>query len=425
MDKIDNYINEPEHQASLAKIIERCKEANLKVTPSSFSSASSSGSKVVGYKIDLSKPGFRSWKKSIYFPQDLIELTQIDFENIAFLENIEGIYNTQTRTVEVTIVRNHPLQFVPKRDIFGKDQSDVTIEPTHPNLPTIRFGEASEAHAALLFGRDSKEITLQLTNVNGCSSSEVEQIVRKYAAPVLVEIESLRKVALRIRRINKSTRSNSSPYIRPQDRKPLDPLKLSFPLQTYDTIPTDLLLLAFGFNYLPSLKFLFAYQALEFFFIRANRREAFTKIRQTICNTNFNPENENDISALFGVMKTHWVNPAKEEVKQLSSLIRLHVGFDSLNEFLTEDQQIREHIAKPNAVTDVIVLPTMNPDQLITEVAKRLYSIRNAVVHAKEDEQGVRKIIYPQTVEEQDIDLDCYLAVFLAKEILTKNSTPI
>ncbi len=413
------YIGEPEHKAKIEAIKQRCEKSGL-----IFSEASLLQD-LHGFQVEFVRTGFYPNKHWLYFPDSLEAFHDIKFEPIAFLNNLEGIYDFESKTAEITLTGTSRLFLVPTFRLFANGQNEVIIEPPTSDWPTIRVGKASHQHKVLFHGKDSDSKTLSITNLKSFTSDAIENAIRSYAIPILLEIELKRGISLRLKRfVKKSMRTNRIENER-KERLSSEALVLSFPSETYEYIPGILYLLAQGFRFIPSLRFLFAYQALEFFFIRVGREAAFKEIKSIIQDPSFDSTKEDQISRLLNAIQPQWLNPTKKEEEQLKSLMRKHISSSELKDFIDNDPELKDHLSRQNLATDVVVPKTCSGDQLVAECVKRLYSIRNAVVHSKEDDLGSRKIVFPETDEEMELDLDCDLLVFLTRKILTATAVPL
>jgi hypothetical protein len=368
-DSLQFFLNEPEHAGKIEDIKARCKKANISVNFGIIFDD------VQGYELKFSRDGFHTRTHWLVFPKSLNAIEQICFENVAFLRHLDGIYDVKSKTVEVTLTGSTRLSLAATYLLFAEGQKEVVIDPPRANLPKIRIGTATDRHAVLCHGPEWGEITLTITDIEGSNAEEIENKVLAYAVPILLEIESRRGISLRIRRLLKKSLRTYRIEREKQAKLKQEKLVLTYPSQSYEHIPATLFLLAQGFKYLPSLRFLFLYQALEYFFIRVNREEAFKVIGSLINDSSFDSSDENHITRLLSAIQPKWINPAKGEEEQLKTLIKKHIPPSDLLKFINSDQDLKEHLALPNNTTEVIVPTECEFKALIAMCAKRIIQL--------------------------------------------------
>ncbi|MEU6509157.1 hypothetical protein [Streptomyces sp. NPDC046942] len=166
----------------------------------------------------------------------------------------------------------------------------------------------------------------------------------------------------------------------------------------------------------PPLAFLSYYQILEHNLASAVKRQALRKIRKELSDPLFNGSNRDDLLRIFmiGERSTHM-----SEAAQLRTLIDECVRPEALADFFTADEHL-SHFGKKGPIAGVETVNPSNPQvSLASQVADRVYGIRNRIVHAKDDPRfGEAPPLLPEGPEADALWPDIMLARLLATEVI-------
>ncbi|MET9723110.1 hypothetical protein [Streptomyces zaomyceticus] len=166
----------------------------------------------------------------------------------------------------------------------------------------------------------------------------------------------------------------------------------------------------------PPLSFLSYYQILEHYLTSAVKRRALRKIAKEISDPLFNKSRRDDLLRIFmiGERSTHM-----SEAAQLRTLVEECVRPEALVDFFGSGNH-QSHFGRKGPIAGV---GTVNPENtqvsLPSQVADRVYGIRNRIVHAKDDPRfGEAPPLLPEGAEADALWPDITLVRLLATEVI-------
>lgn len=165
----------------------------------------------------------------------------------------------------------------------------------------------------------------------------------------------------------------------------------------------------------PPYVFLSYYQVLEHFLPMAHRRDALKVLKRELRDPFFD---ENKDSNLVKLMNSIERTKQVGEEDQLKVLLRDFVRADKITEFF-ESVDLK-HFGNKGPISGVPEVTTHpKSDPLPTQVAKRVYALRNRIVHAKDDPKyDSIPVLLPRSAEANSLKPDVALARLLATEVL-------
>ncbi|MER5990589.1 hypothetical protein [Streptomyces viridosporus] len=165
----------------------------------------------------------------------------------------------------------------------------------------------------------------------------------------------------------------------------------------------------------PPFIFLSYYQVLESFLPMAHKQDAVKALRVALKDPHFDEGKNSSVLALLNSIER--LKQASEE-DQLKVLVRDFVREEKLKEFF--DDADARHFAKKGPIVGIPEIsfhPKSEP--LSVQVAKRIYALRNRIVHAKDDPKYAPiPVLLPRSVEANNLQPDVALARVLATEAL-------
>ncbi|MFD5179765.1 hypothetical protein ACFWM1_28435 [Nocardia sp. NPDC058379] len=166
----------------------------------------------------------------------------------------------------------------------------------------------------------------------------------------------------------------------------------------------------------PLLAFLSYYQVLEYFFPYAGRRHTIHQVRKELADIQFT-NSDQDILRIISVAEGA---TRSSEADQITILLRESVREDRLLEFF-QNVKPDDHFGKSKTIKGVETINPKNPHKpLLSQVADRVYQLRNRIVHAKDDPRyDDAKFILPKSPEAKAIGPDVELVRLLAIEVIT------
>ncbi|MFU0439547.1 hypothetical protein ACLZH7_14030 [Streptomyces sp. BG2AG] len=288
----------------------------------------------------------------------------------------------------------------------------VEISPASPACLTLtNIGWYSTKNRPAYGG-----LTAKVYMPNG-KPEQMEQESNKIIASLLYELDVRNNVHLRTDRWI-ATRGDRS-ALRRRTAIP----SIRFPELTIKPEMSTLFGFAASATDNPPLAFLSYYQILEHHLTFAVKRRALRKLGKELSDPLFNRTNRDDLLRIFmiGERATHM-----SESAQLKTLIDECVRPEALaNFFSTSDQA--EHFSRGGPISGVDIVnlkDTRNP--LGTQVADRIYGIRNRIVHAKDDPRfGEVPPLLPESQEADALWPDIMLARLLATEVILDSDSGV
>ncbi|MEU4067987.1 hypothetical protein AB0F25_37275 [Streptomyces wedmorensis] len=205
-------------------------------------------------------------------------------------------------------------------------------------------------------------------------------------------------------------------YARPaqRTRTPLQE-EVRFPETKIKPEVAELFSFALGARDNPSLSFLAYYQIIEHFFPYAVRREAMRNIRKEMADPRFS--RSDDSSILKVISAAEGTNNASES-KQITTLISDSVRIEALTDFFSLSNW-GQHFTSKGPISSVAPINLKDSAPLPTQVANRVYQIRNRIVHAKDDPKYADvRVILPKSKEAYALSPDIALLKLLAEEVV-------
>jgi hypothetical protein len=162
------------------------------------------------------------------------------------------------------------------------------------------------------------------------------------------------------------------------------------------------------------LAFLSYYQTLEYFVPAAVRQSALKQIRRELRDPMFDKNSDNSLMRIVSAAE-RTVNIS--ESGQFQTLVNECVRKDRLEEFFNQDWG--NHFTKRGPIKSVGAINTHETSNLATEVADRIYQIRNRIVHAKGDPKyRDAAVLLPRSQEAEALRPDVELVRLLATEAI-------
>ena len=170
----------------------------------------------------------------------------------------------------------------------------------------------------------------------------------------------------------------------------------------------------------PKIKFLSFYNVLEFYFDKVYLDDKCKKIQNIITNPKFNHNNLSHykkILEVFDIKKAK--NLEKTNITEFDSLKLLIAKYIDLNEFRNFLNEYRYYIENDAyKINDTKFSLSDSDENLISKISKRIYQIRNALVHSKETEN----VRYVPRKDDAYIYNEIELIKYLAEEIIIATS---
>ncbi|MDX2393433.1 hypothetical protein NJL88_25875 [Streptomyces sp. DK15] len=163
--------------------------------------------------------------------------------------------------------------------------------------------------------------------------------------------------------------------------------------------------------------FLAYYQILEHYLPAAHKRDNVRKVRRILRSLDFDEEKDSSIlKVLNSVDRAHGAS----EGEQLRTLVEECIPEDRLREFFELDHGT--HFGKRGPISGVVAIHLNSGESLGSQVAKRVYALRNRIVHAKDDVRYAEaSVLLPGGHEDVRLRPDVELLRVLAIEAIVDN----
>ncbi|MBZ6227876.1 hypothetical protein [Streptomyces olivaceus] len=166
----------------------------------------------------------------------------------------------------------------------------------------------------------------------------------------------------------------------------------------------------------PPFAFLSYYQVLEYYLPFAARRDALKRVRREIRDFAFDVSDDASVLRVLNVAERA---KGVGEEEALKILVRDCVREDKLIEVLKGDGFI-EHFSRKGPIKGVPAINLSSTSETVqVQVARRVYALRNRIVHAKDDPKySETPQLLPRSSEANLLGPDILLARFLALETI-------
>ncbi|PIM74257.1 hypothetical protein CTU88_00525 [Streptomyces sp. JV178] len=231
-------------------------------------------------------------------------------------------------------------------------------------------------------------------------------VAQRVADSLLFEFDAKYDLALNLLPWDKARVSGKRARI----RKP----RVSFPSTSVPREVAALFAFAAEAKENPPFAFLSYYQVLEYYVPLTSRRDALKRIRREIRDFSFDIANDSSVlKVLNSVERTKGLS----EEEALKILVRDCVREDKLKQFFESDA-FGEHFSKKGPISGVPAVNLKATNESIpVQTAKRVYALRNRIVHAKDDPKYAETPqLLPRSAEANALEPDISLVRFLALE---------
>ncbi|WP_158983617.1 hypothetical protein [Streptomyces sp. NRRL F-5193] len=169
----------------------------------------------------------------------------------------------------------------------------------------------------------------------------------------------------------------------------------------------------------PPFMFLAYYQALEYYLPHAASRGGLKAIRRELRALGFDDKSDASVLRVLNCIERH--KNANEE-DQLKTLVSECVRGDVLREFIASAENLK-HFSKGGAELSVpFINLSSTSETLAVQVARRVYALRNRIVHAKDNPRYAEsKVLLPRSKEAGLLEKDIQLARLIAIETVVDN----
>lgn len=372
------------------------------------------------------------------------------FEDFKKLKGYEASWSLKHRVIECNLVpcdpRRAALSLSKSRYTSPGSQAASGIEERvvfGTSAPySVSIGECSNVHAILgnnvvegglsveaedQLGNDpgvrvKRSLTLRIEGIEANTHDDAVEVLERVADSFCFQLDLALNRALMLQR--ELLPEEHIPTTKQLERPPTS-TTLRF---RYDHESMSLYWYAKTAAAMPLFQFLAYYQVLEFYFPVYSKMEAHNTLRNLLKDPTFDPSRSTDIERLLRVSQTGTGGRGfGNEASQLEATIHHCVTADDLRSFLiSEDENRYKFFTSDNAkkLTRARVPVREESTDHRGSVAKRVYEIRNRIVHTKsgQEDQGP---LFPFDSETKYLKYDIELVEFLARKVLIASGRPL
>lgn len=191
--------------------------------------------------------------------------------------------------------------------------------------------------------------------------------------------------------------------------------EVQFPRRTYTSDLLSYYNLALSSDSL-MLGYIALYKILEYFFPSATENALHKRMTDKLVSPDFTHTKPKQLRELAKVIRQF--DQRMDEQKMLSTVIETFFTSNELIDWVAEYEATEEkYYSIPQKVLGETFTLDLNPEKIASSLAKRIYHIRNVLVHNKEDEP-YRFI--PFSGEESALTKEIPIMIFLAEQLIIK-----
>lgn len=329
------------------------------------------------------------------------------FERYRYMEGFEASWSPEDDVIECNLKEGSTNSLVLSHEGWRFDSllKTLGIEIASPHDPDLRLeipsqtglsislGPSSDVHSMLSHSWDMdtggeeggalRALTLRIEGARAQRHDDAAELLERVGNSVLFHVDLSVGVALILER-ERGGGGVSNPWVGAAENQegPLPPIRFE-----YDREPMSLYWYAKSASQMPLLRFLAFYQVLEFYFPVYSEAEAQRTLKNVLKDPTFDPTRDADVSRLLEAIKVGSRGRAfGNELEQLEATVRHCVSADDLRGVLIPEDEERYAFYTSDDAKKVVreALPLRREaDDHRGAVAKRIYAIRNRIVHTK------------------------------------------
>ena len=368
---------------------------------------------------------------SINDSDDAKQLLSADFEKYSFIKGYYAIYNCENGVIEAAVLnrKNHQIRTVyrrltgnsyPLRQEIPVDSSWIELSQKGKSpKPQIILGTCTKH--LLILSQDliieRNNISIKIKNVKIDRHDEAKDLLEKVSNSLFFSIDFNMEIPLSLVQYIDEIRIIQSQRKRGR--------RIQFPSREFDKAPMALYLYARSIETRPLSQFLAFYQVLEYYFPSYAEQEKAKMVGNIIKEPDFNPDRPSDLGRILLAIQSRGPSGFGSEKSQLKATLKSCVEPESLSNFINGDKEKKNFFSlKAKRLTDKKISKDVSKDDLLDQIAERIYDIRCKIVHTKSDESSSDyQILLPFSEEEKMLSHDIELLKYIAQKIIISSSS--
>lgn len=373
-----------------------------------------------GLLFDL--PAGRSTRPVVVDAMDARRILNDDISQWRSLERYDGIWNGHCGIIEVALRPDQvPTSFLLRRIVKAVGRLDAEVEKDRLAAEvadeesgiTIRIGEASDFAAVLLTGRrpfrSRPPLTLRISPVSADTTDDADLLIERVTDSVALDLSMSIGVTIFPQRLeNRAT-------LRRGAKKRAG--RFTFPKSRYPHAPATLYQAGRNHRTSPLIRYWCFYQVLEYFFPTHSQAAAMTQLARHLRSPAFDPHSDEDVLKAVHLATSAGRGHDSEE-DQLHTTLRAIVTPHEMVEFLDETG-LNDQVSDRRSELSGKTVNTKSNDDLLLQLARRIYDIRCRIVHSKSGRAaGEGAGLLPGTHHDDLVRHELILLEFLAQQAL-------
>lgn len=172
----------------------------------------------------------------------------------------------------------------------------------------------------------------------------------------------------------------------------------------------------------PIFSYLALYNIIEYFFISSSEKVLYSLVSDKIASPTFSIEKRKELKKLVDTVRKQ--DQRSNEQKMLEMVLEEYFELDEIKDWIKEYEEKKgAYYSEPNKIFDKEFKVELKSDKFANSLARRIYHIRNILVHNKEDLEKTRLI--PFGGQEEIISKELPLMYFLSEKIIIKTGSTI
>jgi hypothetical protein len=195
---------------------------------------------------------------------------------------------------------------------------------------------------------------------------------------------------------------------------------IQFPKRTYDSDLVSYYQLALSSDSL-MLGYIALYKILENFFSSAADKSLHARLVEKLVQPEFSHTKPSQLRELAALVRKH--DQRMDEPRMLSTVIEQYFPPDEIIDWIkVHESRSGQYYTSPQTVFGETIALDVNPDKISSSLAKRIYHVRNALVHSKE---GDLPRFVPFSGQEAVLSKEIPIVLFLAEQLILKTGKDI
>jgi hypothetical protein len=301
----------------------------------------------------------------------------------------------------------------PPPDTFEIENSfgvDITI-----GCSSRAFNALTECKGLSIYNKNP-QYTLKISNIHLNDYEDALENLTKIGLSVLFSISKDFQISI-ILKNDQPSRIAFPAWVYDVDSALLSDAKLSNITKHYDTKPLSYLLNANVCNEMPLYQFLQFYHCIEYYFTKHAGSSIKKNIIDTISKYADSHDNFSDIER--ALIETFKKKVYLKEEQCLKDVFNDCIDAQNIDSYITNRDELKSYFLDTKDYESISLVDLYKTESISLDIlAKRIYEIRNSIVHAKSDERIIE-------INEHNMSLimnDIKLIKYIAEQVLIKNS---